>query len=293
MSEQTPVRRSPTGARWIIAILFGASLGLGLFVLPDLEAPASAPWIQWWTIAIGLALAESWVVHLHFRSETGSFSLFEVPLVLGLVYLDPQLLWLATLLGPTMVLVVVRRQPTIKVLFNAANLSLDAAVAALLVHWFAGPDILAPLSWIAIAVATMTATAVQIGSLAAVIVTTEGIVRRKQVLSMLATASVVAVANTSLALVAALLIDAEPVSILLLTAPVIVLVIAYRAYVAERNQREQVEFLYASTKARRSGRRRRRPAPRPHSSTRSSRCSEPSGRCSSCCPQMRLLPRRG
>ena len=249
MSKPTEVRRSPNGARWIIAMLFGVSLFLGFFVLPDTEALAHTTWVQWWTIALGFALAETWVVHLHFRSETGSFSLFEVPLVLGLVYLDPQLLWLATLLGPTVALVVVRRQPMIKVLFNAANLSLDAGIAAVLVHWLAGPDILAPISWVAIAVATMMATAVQIGSLAAVIVTTEGIVRRKQVLSMLATASVVAVANTSLALVAALLIKAEPVSILLLTAPVIVLVIAYRAYVAERNQREQVEFLYASTKA--------------------------------------------
>ncbi len=249
MSEPIPVRRSPSGARLIIATLSALSMGIGLVILPKLEAPAQSTLVQWWTVAIGLALAESWVVHLHFRSEAGSFSLFEVALVLGLVYLDPQLLWLATILGPTVAFVLVRRQPTIKVLFNVANLSLDAAIAAVLVHWLAGPDILAPASWVAIAFATIVAAVVQIGCLAAVIVTTEGIVRRKQVLSMLATAAVVAVANTSLALVAALLIAAEPVSILLLIAPVIVLVIAYRAYVAERNQREQVEFLYTSTKA--------------------------------------------
>ena len=54
---------------------------------------------------------------------------------------------------------------------------------------------------------------------------------------------------TALALVAAILIETEPWSLLLLAVTVAVLLIAYRAYVSERTQRERVEFLYSSTKA--------------------------------------------
>ena len=85
--------------------------------------------------------------------------------------------------------------------------------------------------------------------LVAVIAVTEAVVRRSQVVDMLATAGVVSFANTSLALVAAMLVSAEPWALIPLSAVVVVLFAAYRAYVGERAQRERVEFLYSSTRA--------------------------------------------
>lgn len=47
----------------------------------------------WWALALGAAGAEAMVIHLHFRSESGSFSLPEVPLVFGLLFGDPSWPW--------------------------------------------------------------------------------------------------------------------------------------------------------------------------------------------------------
>ncbi len=247
-----PLRQRLVGVRsaWFItAVLSGLSVGLGGFGLDGRPALHPTLELSWWMLALAFGVVESWVVHLHFRSETGSFSLFELPLVLGLIFVAPQHLWVAAILGVGFALTVVRRQPAVKVAFNVANLSLHVAVASLVAQAMIADDPLTPVSWFVLAAATMAGGALQIVALAAVIVATEGVLRRTQVLTMLGTASVISAANTAQALVAAVLLESEPFSVLLLFVPVAVLLVAYRAYVSERNQREQVEFLYSSTRA--------------------------------------------
>ncbi len=235
---------------WFIAtMLIGLSLGLGIFTLGNRPALHPTLGLPWWLMILIFALVESSVVHLHFRSETGSFSLFELPLVLGLIFVPPQSLWLASIIGVGFALTFVRRQPAIKVAFNVANLSMHVAVASLIAQTFIAGDPLTPTSWLVLAGATMVGGALQIMTLAMVIVATEGVFRHKQILAMLVTGTVISTANTAQALVAALLVESEPLSTLLLCVPVAVLLVSYRAYVSERNQREQVEFLYSSTKA--------------------------------------------
>ncbi len=236
-------------AWFLTTLLLVLSLGLGIIGLADRPALHPTLGLPWWVMAMTFALVESWVVQLHFRSETGSFSLFELPLVLGLIFVTPQQLWLAAIIGVGFALTVVRRQPAIKVAFNVANLSMHVAVASLVAHTFIDGDPLAPTSWLVLAGATMLGGVLQIVTLATVIVATEGVFRQTQILTMLVTATVISASTTAQALVAAVLIQAEPLSLLLLCVPVTVLLVAYRAYVAERNQREQVEFLYSSTKA--------------------------------------------
>ncbi len=251
MQVRSAVRHLPgRTAAWL---LVGAIVALSAWLMALMPRSAQVAHgsieLPWWALVIAFALVESWVVHLHFRSETGSFSLFEVPLVLGLIFASPLALWASAIIGTSFALAVVRRQTVIKVIFNVANLSLHAGIASLIVQDFMGGDPLAPASWVVLAAATMFGGGVQIMTLCSVIIVTEGTVRRAQLLSMLATGAVISAANTALALVAALLLDVEPFSLLLLSVPVAVVLIAYRSYVTERNQREQVEFLYASTKA--------------------------------------------
>ncbi len=180
--------RGGMSAPWsIVVVLWALSLSLGLFALPGIDSAHESIEIRWWMLAIGFGLAESWVVHLHFRSETGSFSLFEVPLVFGLIFASPLELWLATILGTSVALIAVRRQPPIKVVFNVANLSLHAAVASLMASQLLGSDPLAPSSWLVLAGSTMAAGALQIVALAAIIAVAEGTLRRRQLIGMLAT----------------------------------------------------------------------------------------------------------
>ncbi len=237
-------------AAWALILCLGAgSVVALLFLLRDVSQVHDGVHLHWILLAVCFFAAETWVVHLHFRSEAGSFSLYEVPLVLGLIFTEPALLWVAIVCGAGLALRFVRKQPVIKVAFNVANLSLHVVVATLIVSLFDVGDLLAPTSWLVLGASTMVGGALQILLLALIITVTEGTFNRPQLVSMVLIGAVISAANTALALVAAILIETEPWALLLLAVTVAVLLVAYRAYVSERTQRERVEFLYSSTKA--------------------------------------------
>ena len=58
----------------------------------------------------------------------------------------------------------------------------------------------------------------------------------------------VALANTSLALLAVTILWIDPVALGLLAVPLITLFVAYRAYVSEREKHERLELLYQSSR---------------------------------------------
>ena len=238
------------GPIWaLICALWAASGILWHFFLMPLATPDESLNIPWWVIAIGFGVAESFVVNLHFRSESGSFSFLEIPLVFGLLFVQPEMLWVAIIAGIVPSLLLVRRQPPIKVAFNAANLSLHVAVAAVLFSKFLGDtDPLSPRGWIALFCATILSSFVEIVGINLAIGITERNVDVRRASNMLAFGWLVAMANTLQALIAVLIVVVEPWGAVLLTGSTSVLFVAYRAYVSERDHRERTEFLYHSTR---------------------------------------------
>ena len=93
--------------------------------IQPLPAPLSIPW---WVLAIGFYLAETNVVHLEFRRQAHTFSLSEIPIVVGLVFVSPMEFVLAIVVGSAVGLIV-RSQPLIKFCFNLSHFALEAAVA--------------------------------------------------------------------------------------------------------------------------------------------------------------------
>ena len=72
-----------------------------------------------------------WVpVSLHHRGNTILLFFEEVPLLLGLVFLSPTLLVLASLVAVAFIFVILRRQAFYKAYFNLATGALGAAAAA-------------------------------------------------------------------------------------------------------------------------------------------------------------------
>ena len=65
---------------------------------------------------------------------------------------------------------------------------------------------------------------------------------------MLRFSSMVAMANTSLALLAVMVIKVDPRSALLLAVPTAIVFLAYRAYIGEREKHERLELLYESSR---------------------------------------------
>lgn len=242
-SENTPVLA-------LSAVLWLASFVLWITVLRGADPISDSLSIPWWTIGIAMLITESWLVHVHFRTETGSFSFSELPIILGVLFTSPTWLLPAAVVGALVSMTLVRHSPAVKVAFNAGNTALRVALAFTVMQLLIGPlDPLEPLGWIVVGIAAVSTSAVEVLLLAGVISLSERRYQPKAVRNMLVFGLLVAVANTVQALIMGLLLLVEPYSLLLLGLTTVVLFIAYKAYIGERHQRERVEFLYASTRA--------------------------------------------
>ncbi len=220
--------------------------------LPVVPAPIM---IAWPIAAIAFYLGEVNVVVIHFLRERHSFSLSELPGVVGLFLLTPSDYVLAYLIGAGLALLMERQQPTIKRLYNLAQFGVCAVVAQTVFHAIADPRHLAAVGshpeardWLA-AFASSGATAI-LGALlvAAVISLSGGAPQFKKLPEMIRFSGMVAMANTSLALLTVMVVWVDPLSAILLAVPTAIVFLAYRAYIGEREKHERLELLYESSR---------------------------------------------
>ncbi|MGH8888170.1 MAG: putative bifunctional diguanylate cyclase/phosphodiesterase [Acidothermaceae bacterium] len=205
--------------------------------------------LPWPLLAMLFYLAETCLVHLHFRRGAHSFSMSEVPLVLGLFFATPRELLLAQFLGCALALAVQRRQTPLKAAFNLANFAVTTSVAVLLLR------LVVPTgshfdfrSWVGAALATMVYAALGSASVGFAIWLSEHRAepgRLAYAFLMLLGSSLT---NLSIGLVAATVIDYRPSAAWLLTIPAATVFLAYRAYIREREKHEILEFLYTATR---------------------------------------------
>jgi len=250
MGLRTVAARSQLGMVWLhsYATLAVAGYLWNRFMVGSVPIGGTVP-VPWWVVAAGFLVAESWVVHMHFRSESGSFSFFEIPLIIGVLFVEPGLLIPAVVLG-TLTSQLLHKRPPIKMAFNVANFSFYVALTWVLLDRFAANhDALTPVGWIAVLAACLLASLAQLCNIWLVVSMSERNFQIPNLLQMFLFGSVVALSNSVQALVMALLLTIEPWSLVLLGFSTAVLFVSYRSYVSERDQRERVEFLYSSTRA--------------------------------------------
>ena len=212
-------------------------------------APLAHPHLPWWAIAIAFAIAERCVVHLHFRRGAHSFSLGDIPLVFGLIFCSAGSFIVGCLLGCGLVLLLDRRLPPVKFVFNIGQLALHACVALLVAH------ALAPVSdqvgWqtlLSALIATQVSALVGSSLILAAISLTEGPVKVRTIVHMLSMDLAVTTSNASLGLCGAVIIAADPHALPLLLIPSATLFVAYRAYLSERERHKRLEFLYEANR---------------------------------------------
>ena len=124
---------SGTAGVWLMTVLLTLVAGiLFLTIQLDLKAFPTAVSIPWWVLAIAFFFSEVFVVHLEFRSSAHSFALSEIPLVAGLFFASPAELLVAQLVGAGLALLLVRRQKTLKALFNLALLASNVVLINLI-----------------------------------------------------------------------------------------------------------------------------------------------------------------
>jgi diguanylate cyclase (GGDEF)-like protein len=227
-----------------------AALAVALFLGPANEyAPLQEPHLPLWSMALGFFLGERFVVHLHFRRSAHSFSLGDVPLVLGLLFAGSGDLVLGGVVGIAATLMLDRKLPLIKLAFNLAQFALATCLAVLVVHDVMGTGgALGPRLWIAIFLATQGSALVTVLLIGLAISLSEGALRLKTVAQMLLMDFVVTMTNTSLALAGAIIVSADARAIPLLLVPATTVFLAYRAYLLERQRHQRLEFLYETTR---------------------------------------------
>ena len=223
------------------------ALVLDLVLLESRPMASSLPFgIPWPLIAVGFCLAEMKVVDVHFRREQHSFSLSEFPAVLGLFLLSPHDYVLAVLLGSAVALAYAR-QPPLKFTFNLVNFGLGATAALVVFHFVAAqagePT---PKDWLAAFAATLTTTVLSAVTIASAISLSGGAPQFQKLPQMIQFGGLVAVANTSLALLAVSILWVDARLLWLLVVPLVTVFLAYRAYLSEREKGERLEFLYES-----------------------------------------------
>jgi diguanylate cyclase (GGDEF)-like protein len=234
---------------WVLNLVVLAIAG-ALYAGPVKGLPALAsPHLPWWLVALAFAVAERCVVHVHFRRGAHSFSLGDIPLVFGLLFCTAEGVVAACLVGSAVVLLLDRRLPPIKFIFNVAQFALATCIAVLVVHALApASGAVGPQMWIATLLATQAAGVVTVVLIAAAISLSEGPVKLKTIGLMFSMDLVVTMSNTSLGLCGAVLTADDPRALPLLVVPSATLFAAYRAYLSERERHKRLEFLYEANR---------------------------------------------
>ena len=235
---------------WLLAAVIGA-LAIALtaafaFGMRRYDATLHIPWP---ILTILFGLTEIHVINIQFRRETQSFSLSEIPLVLGLFFASPAELVLAQVLGAGVALIAHRKQPAVKWSFNLAHLALEAIVAVLVFRGIAAQGALLGAREI---VATFAATTVAIvlGVLAVVsaIAVSEGGPQLRKFARVLNIGLIGSLTNTALVLTGVVFLRVDRLAVWLLLIPAMTLFVAYRGYSSYRQQHETLEQLYDATR---------------------------------------------
>ncbi len=233
---------------WLNAVIGAASVVLYLVWIRHLE-PIHGPEIAWWVLALLVLASERWPVQLEFRRSSHSFSLFDIPMTLALIFASGTHAYFAVIVG-MFVAMASRRLTPVKFAFNLAQFSLVSSVLIVVVHLAASAD---PgfgwITWGSVLAASQLGGVLTILQMLAAIVLTEGLVSREQVREMFGLDLVVTLTGTAMALVCSILWIERPEATPLLLLPVLIALLGYRAYVQERQGREKVTTLFDTSHA--------------------------------------------
>src|SRR5579875_1019919 len=236
---------------WLLslAMVAGAALLLTVGGVGALSPLPSAMHPPVWALAIGFALAEHLVVHVHFRRSSHSMSLGEIPLVFALLYSGGWTVVIAYTVGRACALLVLRLPP-VRLMFNVAEFALGGCLAELTFHAIGDhASTQDPRIWLAAAAAATAASACAVLMITVAVSLSEGRLSLDRIVSSMRTDLTVTLANTSVGLCAARLVENDWRTAVLLVVPVLAIFVTMRAYAAERARHGRLEFLYDTSRA--------------------------------------------
>ena len=245
--------RSTAARRPVIVAVIGALAAGGLALLRFLEgfAPLAPNRPIALVVLVALfALAESCVVHVYVDRQARTFSLSEIPVVLGLVYVSPVALVAARLIGAGAALTTVRRQPLTKLVFNLSYFLLDTCVAVVVYRAVLG--VASPFEargWVAAFAATATSLCLGGVAVSLVIAASEGKWMRSPLETIAGVGAVTTALSTFFGVVAVLVLAPVHTSPWLYVAAAAMVFAAYRTHARLRESSAHLEKLFEFSRA--------------------------------------------
>ena len=228
--------------------LLVAALVLHVVILSAGSPPKPLHWLPWPALLGAFWLAEIKLVHFEFRSEAQSFSLHEIPLIVGLFALPSSEYMLAAVTGTVVGLIYPRRQRGVKLLVNTGHVWLAAGTAVALFRWLAPTVDASPSVWIAALVTAVISGAVNMAATSAAVALTQGITDVRGSLRAIVVGSLETLTTASVALAGVILLIEQPAAVWLLLVPAAVVFLSFRAYSSEKRKHDTLEVLYQSSR---------------------------------------------
>jgi len=196
---------------------------------------------------------EAYVTQLHFGQSAHTFSATEFPLVAGLIVVAPVGLLIARLGGSALALLVNRGQSRAMLAFNLAQVGLRTVSSIAIVQLMVTPLENLGLSaygavWVAVIAAVVVENLISDVARSSVNASGDATPESPPTPGMMLIGLAVSLTNTSVALMCLAAVFANPEAILLFIMPVLTIFAAYRAYVSERRQHQNIAMLYESTR---------------------------------------------
>ena len=200
-------------------------------------------------LVFAFVAAEALVVHFEIKENSHSFTLNEIPLVLGLFLIGRNELVLARLIGGLAVVAWVCRDAWLKIVFNAGLFTAEVSLLTLFFHAFTtNPDADLP-HHVARRPRGGAAGQLAVGvAIAGVIRLSGGSPTWTTVRNMIAMGGVSTLGTTSLALISVVVISDDSRSLALVAVVALVLFAAYRAYAALLQRYASLQQLHDFTR---------------------------------------------
>ncbi|MEY2404133.1 MAG: hypothetical protein QOD38_1684, partial [Acidimicrobiaceae bacterium] len=244
-------RKTTAGARSVLpltACLFaiGATTAVWTWSLPPVLRGLTIPLPL---LAVIFLIAEVCVLHVYVQRQAHTFSLSEIPLVLGLVFVSPGVLLIARLAGSAVALIAIRRQSRTKIAFNLCYFAVDCGVAVLVYRLILGDHSpLEPIGWFAALAATAGSLLIGTVVIAVAIAAVEGTPIRLRLGATEGLGALTTVISTDLGLVAVVALASGPTTSWLLVVAAVTLFIGYRAHARLRQSNQGLAYLYSSSR---------------------------------------------
>ncbi len=228
---------------WFPAVfaLVVATLALTLLVS---AVPMSFPEDPRWLLLIAaFAISESTVVHFEFREQTVSWTVNEIPLVIGLLHFGPLPTLIARGVVGAVVLALAHYSPA-KIVFNVGVSVMEVAIAGWALHVFGFTDPTQPSTWFGTVATLLVTGALGAACIAVAILLTRGRISR-DFWPTLAPQLFLSPATATVGVIVVLLLNISPWAGLLAVVMLGLFVLLYRRYAAAAQDKRSLGEVYA------------------------------------------------